>query len=90
MEDKILFKGFTNNETFIERGEYKETELDKAKKEADMLLQAIGRRYCLYMNRPLGIKPSRSIEVREETNMIYATERAYNKLKEQYNIMCDF
>lgn len=28
MEDKILFKGFTNNETFIERGEYKETELD--------------------------------------------------------------
>jgi hypothetical protein len=90
MEDKILFKGFTNNETFIERGEYQETELDKAKKEADMLLQAIGRRYCLYMNRSLGIKPSRSIEVREETNMIYATERAYNKLKEQYNIMCDF
>lgn len=42
------------------------------------------------MNRSLGIKPSRSIEVREETNMIYATERAYNKLKEQYNIMCDF
>ena len=37
MEDKILFKGFTNNETFIERG-----------------------------------------------------ERAYNKLKQQYNIMCDF
>lgn len=90
MEDKILFKGFTNNETFIERGEYKETELDKAKKEADMLLQVIGRRFCLYMNRPLGIKPSRSIEVREDINMIYATERAYNKLKQQYNIMCDF
>ena len=90
MEDKILFKGFTNNETFIERGEYKETELDKAKKEAAMLLQAIGKRYCLYMNKPLAIKPSRSIEVREDINMIYATERAYNKLKQQYNIMCDF
>lgn len=88
MEDKILFKGFTNNETFIKRGEYKETELDKAKKEADLLLQHIGRRYYLYMNKPLDIKPSRSIEVRE--NMICATEKAYEKLKQQYHIVCDF
>lgn len=88
MEDKILFKGFTNNETFIKRGEYKETELDKAKKEADLLLQHIGRRYYLYMNRPLDIKPSRSIEVRE--NMICATEKAYEKLQKQYHIVCDF
>lgn len=88
MEDKILFKGFTNNETFIKRGEYKETELDKAKKEADLLLQSIGRRYYLYMNKPLDIKPSRSIEVRE--NMICATEKAYEKLKQQYHIVCDF
>ena len=88
MEDKILFKGFTNNETFIKRGEYKETELDKAKKEADLLLQHIGRRYYLYMNRPLDIKPSRSIEVRE--NMICATKKAYDKLKQQYHIVCDF
>nr|DAI26909.1 MAG TPA: hypothetical protein [Caudoviricetes sp.] len=42
------------------------------------------------MNKPLNIKPSRSIEVREDINMIYATEKAYDKLKQQYNIVCDF
>lgn len=63
---------------------------NKAKKEADLLLQHTGQRYCLYMNKPLNIKPSRSIEVREDINMIYATEKAYDKLKQQYRITCDF
>ena len=61
---------------------------NKTKNEADLLLQHTGQRYYLYMNRPLDIKPSRSIEVRE--NIICATKKAYEKLKKQYHIVCDF
>lgn len=59
-----------------------------AKKDADLVLFNTGQRYYLYMNRPLNIKPSRSIEIRE--NIICATKKAYEKLKQQYNIVCDF
>ena len=61
---------------------------NKTKNEADLLLQHTGQRYYLYMNRPLDIKPSRSIEVRG--NIICATKKAYEKLKQHYNIVCDF
>lgn len=81
MENKNLFKGFARVE------QYKETARDKAMREADMILRHVGSKYHLYMNRPLNIKSSRSIEVRG--NMICATKRGYDILEEQYNIMSD-
>lgn len=59
-----------------------------AKRDADLVLFNTGQRFYLYMNRPLNIKPSRSIEVRE--GVICATKKAYEKLKQQYRITCDF
>ena len=92
MNDTLLFKGFANDDTFIRRGVYQETTLDKAKKNADMLLQAIdGNWYTLWLNKPIRVKTSRRIKTAVGNDkIIYVTESVYKKLSQQYNIMCDF
>lgn len=72
------------------RGEYKETSLDAQKKQADALLTSIdGNWYSLSLNKNIDIKASRSVRVYSETN-IAVTEKMYDKLASQYNIMTDF
>ena len=74
------------NPNFIKRGEYKRTALDDAKDKADMLLQSVdGNYYTLHLNRPIEIK-GRGVK-RYSNGAIAVTERVYNKLNEQYNIM---
>lgn len=72
------------------RGEYKESSLDTQKKQADALLTSIdGNWYSLSLNKNLDIKAGRSVKVYSETN-IAVTEKIYDKLASQYNIMTDF
>lgn len=81
---------FTHEEDFIPRGEYKATDLDRQKQQADILLQAIdGNWYSLYLNKPIDINPGRSVKVYGEKN-IAVTKSVYNRLSQQYKVMSDF
>lgn len=74
---------------FIPKGEYKETELDHQKKQADILLTSIdGNYYTLCLQKPLEIK-GRGVR-RYSDSVVAVTESVYNKLEAKYNIMCDF
>lgn len=80
----------TNKDEFIKRGEYKETELDKHKREVDFLITSIANRYELTFNHKVELKESRSIKKSEYSdNIYYVTENALEKLKKQYTYECD-
>ena len=72
------------------RGEYKETELDRHKREVDFLITSIANRYEVTFNHKVELKESRSIKKSEYfDNIYYVTENALNKLKKQYSYECD-
>ena len=73
----------------VERGEYKETELDREKKAADILVESIeGNWYTIRLNREIEIKSER---IRKYDNgCIAVPESMYYKLKDKYNVMCNF
>lgn len=72
----------TNKDAFIKRGEYKETELDRHKREVDFLITSIANRYEVTFNHKVELKESRSIKKSEYfDNIYYVTENALNKLK---------
>ena len=82
---------FVNEDMFIPRGQYKETELDQRKKEVDFLLQAIDSRYTISFNKPIELKESRSIKRANNDGYVYfVTERAFELLKQKYTYKCDF
>ncbi len=81
----------TNKDTFIKRGEYKETELDKHKREVDFLITGIGNRYEVRFNHPVSLKENRSVKKSEWVEGVYhVTEKALEELKAQYSCECDF
>lgn len=73
----------------IERGEYKETELDRQKKQADILLESIdGNWYTIRLNKGIEIKSKR---IRNYDNgTIAIPESLFHKLESKYNVMCNF
>ena len=80
----------TNKGEFIKRGEYKETELDKHKREVDFLITSIANRYEVTFNHNVELKESCSIKKSEfSENIYYVTENAMEKLKKQYTYECD-
>lgn len=87
-QGQVIVKGYFVNKPFIKKGEYKETELDTRKKNADMLLQAIDDKYTLWLNKPVEVK-GRGVK-RYGERIIVVTEKVYEKLKATYKIECDF
>lgn len=73
----------------IERGEYQETELDRQKKQADILLESIdGNWYTIRLNKGIKLKSKR---IRNYDNgCIAVPESVYTKLQGKYNVMCNF
>ena len=73
----------------VERGEYKDTALDRQKKAADILVESIdGNWYTIRLNREIEIKSKR---IRKYDNgCIAVPESVYYKLKDKYNVMCNF
>lgn len=73
----------------VERGEYKDTALDRQKKAADILVESIdGNWYTIRLNREIEIKSKR---IRKYDNgCIAVPESMYYKLKDKYNVMCNF
>lgn len=88
--DELVAVGYhVPNPNYIPRGEYKETELDRQKKQADILLTSIdGNYYTLRLQKPIELK-GRGVERYSET-VVAVTESVYTKLKAKYNVMCDF
>lgn len=71
------------------RGDYRETNLDARKKQADILIQAIDDKYSIYCQNKNIVLSGRGITSYGNGN--YAvTESVLNKLKEQYKVECDF
>lgn len=80
-----------SNPNFIERGEYKETELDKYKRSVDFLITSVGNHYEIRFNHDVDLKESRSIRKSEWVkNVFHVTENALSKLKQQYTWATDF
>lgn len=48
-QGQVIAKGYYVDAPFIKKGEYKKTELDIRKGNADMLLQAIDDKYTLWL-----------------------------------------
>lgn len=73
----------------VEKGEYKETELDRQKNEADILLESIdGNFYTIRLNRRIDLKSKRIRQYGD--GCISVPESVFNKLKGEYNVMCNF
>lgn len=82
---------FKDEDKFIKRGEYKETELDKRKREVDFLILGVGNRWEIRFNHPVSLKENRSIKKGEcSDNVYFVTSNALEKLKKQYSYECDF
>ena len=78
------------NPNFIQKGEYKRTELDNHKESVDFLITFCGdSRYEIVFNHPVELKPSRSINS-EGNNRYYVTEKALDNLKEKFTWATDF
>jgi predicted transcriptional regulator YheO len=82
------------NENFIQRGEYKRTELDDYKASVDFLITSVGKRYEVIFNKPTTIKTGRSIESIGDGNMkgraYLVTEKALKGLQERFTYATDF
>lgn len=76
---------------FIKKGIYKETDLDRHKKEVDFLIIAIDDKYTVSFNHPINLKENRSVKKANNNGFVYyVTDNALNKLKEKYTWLCDF
>ena len=85
----VVAVGYWVKSDYVKKGEYKPTELDTQKKGADILLESIyGNYYTLRLQKPIEVK-GRGVR-RYSGNVIAVTESVYNKLKDKYNIMCNF
>lgn len=82
---------FKDEDKFLKRGEYQETELDKRKREVDFLILGVGNRWEIRFNHPVSLKKNRSIKKGEcSDNVYFVTSNALEKLKKQYSYECDF
>ena len=77
------------NPSFIQKGEYKRTDLDDYKSNVDFLVTSCGKRYEIVFNKPTLIAETRSIK-RIGQHAYLVTEKALDELKEKYTWATDF
>lgn len=80
---------FVENPNFIEKGDYKRTELDDFKKSVDFLITSCGKRYEIIFNHATILKTGRNIESISERAYL-VTEKALDELKAKYTWATDF
>lgn len=87
------------NPSFIPKGEYKETELDRQKKQADMLITSIeGSFYEISLPKSTTLRQKINKDIqgygrnarRYNEDIIHVTEKVLKILQTKYTIMCDF
>ncbi len=77
------------NPNFIQKGEYRRTELDDYKDSVDFLITSCGKRYEIIFNHATVLRTSRSIE-RISKRAYLVTEKALDSLKERFTWATDF
>lgn len=77
------------NPNFIEKGDYKRTELDDYKDSVDFLITSCGKRHEIIFNHATALKTSRSIESISDRSYL-VTEKALDSLKAKYTWATDF
>lgn len=82
---------FVDEDKFIKKGEYKQTDLDRRKKAADILLRSCCGGYTeIWLNNPGVIIPSKRGVKRYSERAYTVTDTVLEKLKKNYTIECDF
>ena len=96
----LIAEGYlVSNPNFISKGEYKETELDCQKKQADMLITSIdGNFYEISLPKSTTLRQKINKDIqgygrnvrRYNEDIIHVTEKVLKILQTKYTIMCDF
>lgn len=82
---------FIDEDKYIHKGEYKPTDLDKRKQEADILLRSCCGGYTeIWLNNPNVIIPGKRGVKRYSQRAYAVTDAVLKKLEKSYTVECDF
>lgn len=83
---------FVDEDKFIPRGEYRETDLDRRKRDVDFLIKEVyGSRNVIEFNRPVYLKENRSVKRLNNNGYVYdVTDGVLERLKREYSYETDF
>ena len=83
---------FVDEDKFIPRGEYRETDLDRRKRDVDFLIKEVyGSRNVIEFNRPVYLKENRSVKRLNNNGYVYdVTDSVLDRLKREYSYETDF
>ena len=83
---------FVDEDKFIPRGEYRETDLDRRKRDVDFLIKEVyGSRNVIEFNRPVYLKENRSVKLLNNNGYVYdVTDSVLERLKIEYSYETDF
>lgn len=83
---------FVDEDKFIPRGEYRETDLDRRKRDVDFLIKEVyGSRNVIEFNRPVYLKENRSVKRLNNNGYVYdVTDSVLERLKREYSYETDF
>ena len=83
---------FVDEDKFIPRGEYRETDLDRRKRDVAFLIKEVyGSRNVIEFNRPVYLKENRSVKRLNNNGYVYdVTDSVLERLKREYSYETDF
>ena len=83
---------FVDEDKFIPRGEYRETDLERRKRDVDFLIKEVyGSRNVIEFNRPVYLKENRSVKRLNNNGYVYdVTDSVLERLKREYSYETDF
>ena len=83
---------FVDEDKFIPRGEYRETDLDRRKRDVDFLIKEVyGSRNVIEFNLPVYLKENRSVKRLNNNGYVYdVTDSVLERLKREYSYETDF
>ena len=83
---------FVDEDKFIPRGEYRETDLDRRKRDVNFLIKEVyGSRNVIEFNRPVYLKENRSVKRLNNNGYVYdVTDSVLERLKREYSYETDF
>lgn len=92
METAQVITYWVDEDRFIPKGEYKETEIDQYQRKVDFLITCVcGNRYEIRFNHEVQLTESRSIRRdKSQPNVYLVTEKALKELEKIYSCTTDF
>ena len=92
MDTAQVITYWVDEDKFIPKGEYKETEIDQYKRKVDFLITcACGKRYEIRFTHEVQLTESRSIRRdKSQPNVYLVTEKDLKELEKIYSCTTDF